>query len=286
MASGTSLPFSRRDFCLGAVTATVGAGGTAPHVVLIVSIKEERLLVAKDPESARRFVAPPGSTLKPLVLSALLGTKVLSPEERYACAGRLRLGTRELNCSHPPIGTPLSVSQVLSYSCNCAVAHFAQRFVGDDLATFLVRQGLNVGTQLLPGTEASGSVRPGLLGAQLQLQALGEEGIGVTPLGLLMAYRRLALRADEPVLAPIVAGLEGAVEFGTAQNARLESIRVAGKTGSVRTESGNRFGWFAGFAPSRKPEVAIAVLVPGRSGGSDAAPLAGKTLRDYFAGRA
>jgi len=52
----------------------------------------------------------------------------------------------------------------------------------------------------------------------------------------------------------ILDGMEDAVEYGTAQLARLEGIKVAGKTGSIRTADGARLAWFGGFAPSRSPK--------------------------------
>ncbi len=106
-----------------------------------------------------------------------------------------------------------------------------------------------------------------------QLQALGESRILVTPFGLASLYARLAAVARPEVLE----GLEGAVEYGTAQLARIPEVRIAGKTGSARV------AWFAGFAPSRSPEVAVAVAVPGYSGGADAAPIAARILQSHFA---
>jgi cell division protein FtsI/penicillin-binding protein 2 len=100
-----------------------------------------------------------------------------------------------------------------------------------------------------------------------------------------LAYRSLALGSQRPLMQPVLAGLEDAVEYGTAQRARVPGLVVAGKTGSVRAESGARVAWFAGFAPSRAPEVALAVALEGRSGGGDAAPVAGRILADYKAGR-
>jgi cell division protein FtsI/penicillin-binding protein 2 len=110
------------------------------------------------------------------------------------------------------------------------------------------------------------------------LQALGEEGIRVTPLELLLAYSRLSARN----CAAVLEGLEGAVEFGTAQAAQVQGVRVAGKTGSIVLASGSPAAWFAGFAPSRNPTLAVVVLTPGHSGGVDAAPLAASLLKRYL----
>jgi cell division protein FtsI/penicillin-binding protein 2 len=88
-----------------------------------------------------------------------------------------------------------------------------------------------------------------------------------------------------PKLQPILAGLEGAVDFGTAQLARVSGFRVAGKTGTTRSAAGNSIAWFAGFLPSRAPDTVVTVMLAGRSGGADAAPVAAQILEAYRAGR-
>jgi cell division protein FtsI/penicillin-binding protein 2 len=209
------------------------------------------------------LVAPPGSTLKPLVLNSLIARGKLEPDEQYPCPRNLVLGSRNLSCIHPVIGRPLNVSEVISYSCNCAVAHFSERFAPGELAVSLRNQGIS------PLGDPS----------DVRLQALGEEGVTVTPVELARAYARLS-RPE------IVAGLEGAVQFGTAQAASLPHLQVAGKTGSVRTPSGLHAAWFAGFAPSHNPEIVLSVFTQGLSGGSDAAPKAAALLREHFGSRA
>jgi cell division protein FtsI/penicillin-binding protein 2 len=142
----------------------------------------------------------------------------------------------------------MTVETALAYSCNCFVAHMAERLAPGELP-----YGRRVS-----GTDA------------LRLQALGEAGVSLTVAELAELYRRLALTARPEVIT----GLEGAVEFGTARLAAVPGVKVAGKTGSVHGAA-----WFAGWMPSRTPEVVIAVRIPGQSGGSDAAPVAAEMLR-------
>ena len=68
----------------------------------------------------------------------------------------------------------------------------------------------------------------------VRLQALGEAGVLVTPAAVAMAYTRLAVASARAWMAPVLGGMEDAVEFGTAQRARVAGLKVAGKTGSVR----------------------------------------------------
>lgn len=252
---------------------------------LLVSVAERKVMAARGADRAGKLLVAPGSTLKPFTLWALLESGKLSATDEYLCPGSLSLAGHSLNCSHSMTAVPMNVPRAIAYSCNCAVAHFAERLAPGELPNFLQRVSLFSSSDLLAGPEATGSVRRDLSGAELQVQALGEDGLRVTPLELLMAYRMLARRSQETAMAPILEGLEGAVEYGTGQRAKLKNVRVAGKTGSIRDAAGARAAWFAGFAPSRTPEVAVTVLVEGASGGADAAPIAGQMLEAYFAGR-
>lgn len=102
-------------------------------------------------------------------------------------------------------------------------------------------------------------------------------------------------------LAVIRDGLVGAVndDHGTAKEAGLKDITVAGKTGTAQVVTLEKFketneedvayihrdhAWFTSFAPAEKPEIAVTVLVEhGGHGGSAAAPVAKKVLERYFA---
>jgi penicillin-binding protein 2 len=176
-------------------------------------------------------------------------------------------------------------ARAIAYSCNCAVAHFAQRFIPGELASYFTRTGFESPTGILPAPESPGVVRRPQSADDCELQALGETGIVVTALELLRSYASLSRRSKQAELAPILDGLEGAVNFGTAQLIHSSRLQVAAKTGSVALGSGLHAAWIAGFAPSRAPEVAFTVLVQGRAGGSDAAPIALQMLRSYFKDR-
>jgi cell division protein FtsI/penicillin-binding protein 2 len=67
----------------------------------------------------------------------------------------------------------------------------------------------------------------------------------------------------------------------------LGSIRAAGKTGTLQPDpQGPMTSWFAGFAPSRQPEVVVSVLLQnGPVWRTKANALARDLLRVYFKGR-
>ncbi len=285
----------RRDavsLLLGACAGAAASSGTGlsrffdrdSGTALLIDVKSRRLIAAHGMALAAGELVPPGSTIKPFVLAALLRSGKLRADESYFCPGKLSAGGHSFNCSHPSLGSPLQVHTALAYSCNCFVAHFADRFEPGELAAGLGRAGLASLTGLAGSEEASGRIEPARGPEANRLQALGEERVLITPAELAIGYRWLALGAGRPEMQAVVEGLSGAVEYGTAQLARVEGWQVAGKTGSAVTAAGARIAWFAGFAPVRTPEVAVTVMLQGRSGGADAAPMAGKILSAYRGG--
>jgi cell division protein FtsI/penicillin-binding protein 2 len=266
------------------------AAGTA----VVLDAQNTRVLAVHRPDVAADWLVRPGSTLKPFTIYALLEAGKLLPTDRFLCPGTLSIAGRSFNCSHPPVATPMVVSTAIAYSCNCFVAHFARRFEPGELARHLQSFGLGSLTGLLHDfssvAEASGRVSPAVTPDESAIQALGEDRILVTPLGLAAGYRSLAMRLRPPNFSAVLEGLEGAVEYGTAQLAAQTGespyvFPIAGKTGSVRTIAGGPVAWFSGFAPSRSPRWIVTVAVHARSGGASAAPIGGRILEARNAGR-
>ena len=79
---------------------------------------------------------------------------------------------------------------------------------------------------------------------------------------------------------------------GTGGKASVPNVQVAGKTGTAQWGPKNKertVAWFAGFAPAEKPKYAFAAVYESDvsnsddiHGGSHAAPLIGKVMREVF----
>jgi penicillin-binding protein 2 len=77
---------------------------------------------------------------------------------------------------------------------------------------------------------------------------------------------------------------------GTAHQASLENVSVAGKTGTAQWGPKNKertAAWFAGFVPADKPQYAFAAVWEGEvgskaHGGSTAAPMIAMILKDVY----
>jgi penicillin-binding protein 2 len=107
------------------------------------------------------------------------------------------------------------------------------------------------------------------------------------------------VQMDPGHLAMIRQGLHGAVieRDGTAHAETVAGADMAGKTGTAQVSHVTPRGvdpgkvwyfnrdhaWFAGYAPSDAPEIAIVVLVEhGGGGGKNAVPIASRVIRDWL----
>jgi len=83
-------------------------------------------------------------------------------------------------------------------------------------------------------------------------------------------------------------GMQGVVDRGTGMNARVEDIKICGKTGTVenyyRGVKQPNHAFFCGFAPRENPKIAIMCVVEnsGRFGGTYAAPIVGLMIEKYL----
>ena len=79
--------------------------------------------------------------------------------------------------------------------------------------------------------------------------------------------------------------MRAAVEWGTAMNAYLPWVSVAGKTGTAEVGGPDTepHSWFASYAPANDPEIAVVVIVENAGEGSSvAAPLTRQVVEAYY----
>jgi len=263
------------------------AMGKLPGAFVVVDVTSRTMLAVHGMDMASLRLEAPGSTLKPFLLMALLETGKLDPTQQFICRRPLTIGSAQLDCTHPEEVRQLDAAEAIAYSCNSYVAQVASRLSGTELVELLRRVGFDTPSGLV-AQEAHGQIALPANLEELQLEALGYRGIAVTPLELLEAYRKLALRKrqnDLGVDAPVFKGLEGSVAFGMAHAAWVDGMNVAGKTGtSVARNTQQTHGFFVGYAPAEKPEIAVVVfLAQGR--GLDAAAIAQPVFSAFAKGR-
>ena len=217
----------------------------------------------------------------------------------------------------------LTLRTAFTKSSNICIAKVAQRIGADEL--FLIGRKFGFGNQTgieLPG-EVAGIYKAPKDWSKFSLAAIsyGYE-VAVTPLQMAMAYGAIASggwllkplivkeirnrdnkvvelfepqvirRVMDQKIAEAMAGLlEEAVESGTGQEAKIQNLRIAGKTGTTQKLLNGGSGYsksrymasFAGFYPADQPKILIFLTIdePGPSyyGGTVAAPAFRKILK-------
>ncbi len=250
----------------------------------------------------KRF--PPGSVFKIVTALAGLEAGVITADESLYCSGTITLHNRKLACSLQKGHGWMDVSRALTYSCNNFFERLADRLDGESLLrparTLKLNQRVGVD---LPG-EIAGIVGPLSTESEKIDFAIGEgASIQITPIALLalisgianhgrflrpkldssLPAQTLAALPDNRHLTLVREALRQCVKIGTATAVITPGLEIAGKTGTpVYIDGWRTHGWFTGFAPYERPEIAVVVLVLEGQGRTDAAPLAKKIIEKYF----
>jgi cell division protein FtsI (penicillin-binding protein 3) len=257
----------------------------------------------------------PGSTFKIVTASAAIEERVMATTALIDTSpGSLRIGHRIIDEFRGHNYGVLSFSDVLIKSSNVGAVKIGFRLGAERLGRYVERFGF--GRPISPDFpgESPGIVGSPDKWTEdaIASVSMGYE-VGVTPLQMVAAasaianggelmeprivravYRdnrryavkpRVLRRAVEPATAAALTSIMEAVTTdGTAKRAQVDGYTVAGKTGTASKLIDRRYSAsennvsFVGFAPSRKPAVAIIVMIDaphanGNSGGGVAAPI-------------
>jgi stage II sporulation protein D len=300
--------------------------------IIVMDAQTGRVRAIVNPHVAYEEALMPGSAIKPFTALAALRSGLIDENSRTVCPGRFTGLNFSLACVHADHLPPFSPAQAIAYSCNYYFATAGQRLGREQLVATLRQfdfgQSTGISQDERSGVvrpcEIGSSTRvrtsePSVAAAQsdcLERAAVGEsDHIQVTPIQLLTAYtalvngghlfepgvatseqfrtvERSTIAIAERHRAIIVDGMRGAVRYGTARTAKLDSLPLTliGKTGTATPAKGFRTnGWFVGFAAPfqsngdlEPSQIGIAVLVlSSRAHGSDAAELARPIFETY-----
>jgi cell division protein FtsI (penicillin-binding protein 3) len=273
------------------LTTLLAVPGVRSARVVVLDPRDGRILAIDALDAAGRHdaslpaieVRAHGSTAKTITAAAALAHRSMTLEETVDGASYEIEGTRIEDAS---VHGPMTLGDAMAFSSNVAFSHVYER-VGREalLSTFTA---LHLGHRIPEAARTSE-----LAAARF---AFGG-GIEMTTVELATAYAAIAnggeLHApwrsgetpspaervlDPDVAADVMALLEGTVtrEDGTATEARIEGLRVAGKTGTASVGEDATFGVFAGILPADAPRLVVVVAAEieghGYSGGTIAAP--------------
>jgi cell division protein FtsI (penicillin-binding protein 3) len=214
-------------------------------------------------------VFEPGSTMKPIVAAAAMDAGVVTPTEMINCEnGRFRYSTHTVKDVHPS-GT-VSFYDVVVRSSNIGMTKVGLRLGPDRLHSYLKRFGFGVDSKLGLAGESAGILRnvKGWAKIDVATHSFGQ-GVAVTPLQVVRATAALANGGILPTLSVVMSEqgassgqrvvsekaaiaardmMYGVVEdeHGTGSNAKIEGLRVGGKTGTAQKASPKGRGYMAG----------------------------------------
>jgi cell division protein FtsI (penicillin-binding protein 3) len=214
-------------------------------------------------------VFEPGSTMKPIVAAAAIDAGVVTASDLINCEnGRFKYSTHTVKDVHPS-GT-VSFYDVVVRSSNIGMTKVGLRLGPDRLYQYLKRFGFGVDSKLGLAGESGGILRnvAGWAKIDVATHSFGQ-GVAVTPLQVVRATAALANGGVLPTLSVVMdeqgfpAGqrvvsekaaiaardmMYGVVEdeHGTGSNAKIEGIRVGGKTGTAQKASPKGRGYMAG----------------------------------------
>jgi stage II sporulation protein D (peptidoglycan lytic transglycosylase) len=299
--------------------------------IIVMDARTGRVRAIVNPQLAYAQALMPGSAMKPFTALAALRAELIDESSRTVCPGRFTGLNFSLACVHANHLPPFSPSQAIAYSCNYYFAAAGQRLGRDKLVATLREFDFGQATGISE-EELSGVLRPCETGNSARVlrsesngadesDCLGRAAVGesnhiqVTPIQLLTAYAALVNGGHlfkpevasgddfQPVersniniasqhRAIIVDGMRGAINYGTARTAKLDSLplTIIGKTGTANPATGFRNnGWFVGFAApfqssgeldASRIDLAVLILLS-RAHGSEAAKLARPIFEMY-----
>jgi peptidoglycan glycosyltransferase len=251
----------------------------------------------------------PGSTFKVVTSIAAIDSGRYTPQSVISGRSPITVSGQPLSNDLGTSYGNVTLSDALTNSINTVFAQVAQGVGASTLQTYMNRLGFYSTPPIdIPSGEVaqSGVLVPGhkgylplTSGADVGRVGIGEGGLEVTPLQMLMVVASVANRGRlmvphltdkivnpdgqtvetiEPRLYSVVmkpssaqqvgAMMENVVNDGTGTAAALTGVRVAGKTGTAQDCSNLALlacqynqDWFIAYAPVNDPQIAVAVTV-------------------------
>jgi peptidoglycan glycosyltransferase len=269
-----------------------------------------------DPDSpllnrAVQGLYPPGSVFKIITASGGLQSGTVTPETEFVDTGTVTFDGYEVHNFDDKVYGKHDFTKAFASSINTTFAKVGVDMGAETLAGFAASFGFGQDVPWgMGGTEGLFPDPAGMDDAELAQVSFGQGDVLCSP--LLMGLAAAAVANDgkimEPYLVQQVLDYHGnvlqetkpkvwleaissttaatmtdlmieVVRRGTGTAAAIDGVQVAGKTGTAEVADAESHAWFAGFAPSRDPQVVVVVLIEnGGSGGSVAAPVAQQVL--------
>ena len=258
---------------------------------------------------------PPGSLMKIVTAAAALESMKDIGEYTVECKGSTDISGVKVNCYDQEVHGQVNFSRAMEVSCNAFFAQlsldlgwkqlretgeafgFNEDFLFSDIKTARSELPLTRNTdneELAWSGIGQGKVLVSPLHIALIASSIANGGAMPEPkliYGIQTRNGNVRLQSKSRTISTPVSPetakaltdmMIGVVENGTGHSAQTTGMLIAGKTGTAETQAGQTpHAWFTGFAPADHPTLAISVILENAgTGGTKAAPIAGKILRE------
>lgn len=240
----------------------------------------------------------PGSTFKPFTMAAALENGVLNGEEQLYCNSFLHVGDHDVYCYDKTAHGMQNLKQIMENSCNVGLMQIGASMGAEEFSRYQSLFGFGEYTGIdLPGEgETKGLLYApeNMDEASLATNAFGQN-FNITMTQMAASFSALINGGDyykphfvkqiqddkgtvtenkEPVIVKKVISKEsseiireqllGVVEHGTGRTAKVPGYDIGGKTGTAEKlprNNGKYLVSFIGYAPQKKPEIVIYVVI-------------------------
>lgn len=268
-----------------AIEALGGKSGT----VVVMDATNGRVYTIVNQRMGVGSPVKPCSTIKPIVGLAAMHEKVFDPNEEVFFAGGHRNLTDAIAHSNNPffqaLGRRLGHERVIQYAENFGFGEKTGVNYPGESDGFLPEEG-----EVDPGHMSSHGDGFGFTAIQLAAFTAAvanggnlymphaprtpEEVVNFQP----VLKRKITLTQEERLR--MIAGMTGAVNFGTARLAYDPVGQVAGKTGTCTGDTRDKLGLFTSFSSVENPKLVVTVITTGSGeAGKRAAEVAGRVYR-------
>ena len=268
---------------------------------------------------------PPGSTFKLITAIAALRSGKILPNTTFNCGSYLRVGKRNWPEHDGASFGECDVARMIRVSSNVFCYHAALEIGWEPIFTEACRFGFDKRIPIelpeahgrylvVPSPKYNIAIQkaPWWAGDTLNV-SIGQGDLSISPMHVACMAASIARREtrtsptiiydperagkrvkhggediglSDEAYATLLRGMEEAVEKGTGRRARVDGLRIAGKTGTAQWGNKNNLAWFTGFAPIDKPKIAVAVVFEAKredrvAGGATAGPVAGRIFKKW-----